>query len=260
MNRKLNITTDIKTKRNRGCQSRFTTVCILADKFGSRMKSYGPTPLLDVSGSLLIDCQIRSVMSVFKNCEIIICAGADALKLHGHIRSNHANKNIRIVENQIFKNSNSCESLRLCLNNTMNTNVFIVCGDVLFTPKDVTGIKHKGSFIVSQSNLAGCNFEIGASFVNYNDVRNLQFGIENLTWSEIAYVSGEAEIYELKRFLSSIESKNKFVFEGINHLIKRGYKFKSFETKWSGMVKINNAKTLQKVQWQHDSGDRRLFG
>ena len=253
------ITTDIKTKKNSGCQGKFTTVCILSDKFGNRMKSYGPTALLDLSGSLLIDCQISSILSVFKNCEIIICSGADTDRLHSHIRDKYNNLNIRIVENQIFNHSNTCESLRLCLNNTLNKNLFVVCGDVLFTPKDIAGIKHKGSFIVSQSSLSGCNFEVGASHINYNDVKNLQFGIEGMVWSEVAYVSGDNQVADLRKFLSSIESKNKFVFEALNYLMKRGHSFKSFETKWSGMIKLNNAKTLQRVQWQHDGGDRRLF-
>ena len=101
--------------------SDFVTFIILCDIPGYRMKSYGPSCLLQIGNHRLIDLQLKNIQSLFENYEIILCIGFDAELTIKYIRQKHNDQNIRIIENQLYEKYNSCESLRLSLNNTNNS-------------------------------------------------------------------------------------------------------------------------------------------
>ena len=71
----------------------------------------------------LIDIQIEAIQKIFPLYEIIVCVGFDSEKVCKYIRQKYRNINIRIVENQIFSNSNSSESTRIALNNISNDKI-----------------------------------------------------------------------------------------------------------------------------------------
>ena len=118
--------TSVKKSRKNLQNKDFISVVLLCDSPGYRMKSYGPIPLITINNQRLIDIQISIIESAFPNCEIILCLGFDAEKIYKYIRSKHSDKNIRIVENQLYDISNSCESLRLSLNNIYNEKNFYI--------------------------------------------------------------------------------------------------------------------------------------
>jgi choline kinase len=211
-----------------------------------------------MGGTCLLDIQIQAVQAVFKNYDIIICVGAEPKRVYDYVREYHKNKNIRIVENQLFQNSNSCESLRLCINNTDSNNLFIMEGDVLISHNNIYDIDIDKSFIITQDSGNDSGFEVGVS-INSNNVENLQYGIENHTWAGVAHVKGVKQVEELRTCLSAIDFKNKFLFEALNSNISKGHKMQACQTDWGRMVKVNTAKTLRRVQWDYDNGNRRLF-
>ena len=97
------------------------SIVLLSEKAGYRMKSYGPTALMKIGNSRIIDVQLQSIKSSFKKFEIIICCGFGCDKIAKYVRENYPDCNIRVVENQVHHHSNSCESVRLCLNNISNS-------------------------------------------------------------------------------------------------------------------------------------------
>ena len=86
--------------------SGLASIVLLCDKAGKRMKSYGPTPLVEIAGRKLIDLQIESIRAVFRDFEIIIACGFESEKIIRYVRKHYANINIRIVENQVYHHSN----------------------------------------------------------------------------------------------------------------------------------------------------------
>ena len=116
------------------------------------MKAYGPTSLIPIKNSKLLDYHLKYISDVFPKNEIVICTGFNADRVEKYIRTNYANQNIRIVENQIFEDTNSCESLRLCLNNTNNNNILIINGGVFFYKDAISKIDTKKSCILVEKN------------------------------------------------------------------------------------------------------------
>ena len=118
----LDRTTSVKSKQVED----LVTFIIIADSPLHRMKSYGPVSLIQINKEKLIDYQIKSIKKSYKNYEIILCLGFESMKVEKYIRVKHKNINIRIVENQTYNQTNSCESLRIALNNTQNNKIFII--------------------------------------------------------------------------------------------------------------------------------------
>ena len=146
------------TERNRK-NIELVTIVLLSEKAGYRMKSYGPTPLLNVGGRLLIDLQIDAIKSVFRNFELIICCGFDSEKIIKHIRNKYHRENIRVVENQLHQHSNCCESMRLSLNNTSNSRVLVCNGNLIFNKDLLTLVDYKKSHIILDSTLDNSELE-----------------------------------------------------------------------------------------------------
>ena len=195
----------------------FITIVILCDSEPYRMKSYGPISLLDINGEKLIDIQISYIKKFFKNNEIIICAGNSADKIHKYIKCKHKNLNIRIVENQNFNNSNSVESLRICLNNTLNNKILIFSGDLIINDC-LSLIDYKKNSIIIESNPCE-NLDIGVNIDENNKANYFSYGASKI-WSEIIYFNGDDSIECLRKCISTNYNKNKFIFEILNDIIK----------------------------------------
>ena len=114
------------------------------------MQSYGAIPLIPFRRKRLIDLQINSIKNVFNNFEVIICVGYDADKVCKYIKSKYQNLNIRIVENQLYDNSNSCEGVRLCLNNINNNKVIILDGSLLLDIETLYDMDTQKSYILTE--------------------------------------------------------------------------------------------------------------
>jgi hypothetical protein len=224
----------------------FFTIVILGENHGYRMKSYGPLPLIKIyNNQSLIERQINAIKSSFVNFEIILCTGYEATKTISFIREKFSDINIRIVENQIHYNSNCCESARLCLNNTTNSNIIICGGGVVLFPSQLSAIDFSYSTVLTQSQIDDSNFEIGVIHNNGN-FEQFSLGIKNEYWTEIIYLCGSNTINRFSSIISNVEYKNRFLFEAINDLSKH-VKIKVQKNTEKPIVKINNAKTLKRI-------------
>lgn len=234
--------TSARTKKN--VDSDLYTFLLIADSPGYRMKSYGPTSLITFKNKKLIDIQIEAIKKSFKNFEIIICGGFDIDKIYKYIKNNYKNLNIRIVENQLFNNSNSCESMRLGLNNTNNDKIYIIDGCLLIY-SDLFNCNQKKSFVYIEENPCE-NLEVGINLDEENKIEQFAFGGSKI-WSEILFL-GDKDILEyVRKTVHNIDFKNKFIFESLNEVIKNNYDL-SYVINKTPIKKINNIKTYHGIK------------
>lgn len=195
------------------------TFVLIADSPIYRMKSYGPASLMPINNYKLIDYQINSIKKSCKNYEIILCLGYETNKVFRYVKNNHKNSNVRIIENQNYTNTNSCESLRLSLNNTLNDKIFIIDGNLFFTSDDIV-IKNNNSY----SNMAytipkiNDNFEVGVNINANNQVEFFSFGAQQ-SWLEMIYLGKSSAINSLSRIINNETYSKKFTFEAFNELL-----------------------------------------
>lgn len=220
------------------------TVILLCDYPGYRMKSYGPLPLIQIQDNRLIDLQINAIKTSIPNYEIILCVGFDSEKISKYIRYKYKNLNIRIVENQLFSQSNSNESARLGLNNTLNNKILICDGNLLLNNDALLTIDYHSSCVLIEKHPCE-NLEVGVNINEKNEAQYFSFGAYK-TWSEIFFLHNETNI-ELFKKIVSYQEKTKFIFESINEMLKENIVIKCIENS-SPIKKINNIKTYHLIK------------
>lgn len=236
--------TSPKAKKTISKNDDLVTVILLCDSPGYRMKSYGPTSLVSIANKKLIDIQIEAIKQTFPNFEIILCIGFDAEKICKYIKNKYINLNIRLVENQLFKNSNSCEAARLALNNTNNSKVILCDGNLLLNSNTLSMMHGVNSCVLIESTPC-VNLEIGLNIDEKNQVQYFSFGAYKI-WSEIIFLDNYEIIETFRKIISGLEYKNKFIFEALNELIKTKHKLQCL-TNTSSIKKINNIKTYHAI-------------
>lgn len=243
-NKKQSIKSYEKHKENKK-QPELITIILLCDSPGYRMKSYGPLSLVTINNIKLIDIQIAAIKQTFTNFELIICLGFDSDKVCKYVRSKYTDINIRFIENQLYNSSNSCESLRLSLNNTFNNKVLICDGNLLLNHKCLSNINVENSCALVEKNPCD-TLEIGLNIDENNKIQHFSFGATKI-WSEILFLNGEEIIESLRRIIVNYESKTRFIFEAINELINMKYIIHCI-TNNSKIMKINNIKTYHNIK------------
>lgn len=225
------------------------TVILLCDLPGYRMKSYGPTSLIKIHNKYLLDIQINAIKKSFANYEIIICLGFEGEKIAKYIRSKYKDSNIRLVENQLYNNCNSCEGIRIGINNTFNDKLLIIDGSLVFSNKVLSLVDTNHTCAITEK-YPSENLEIGININVKNNAQHFSFGAYK-TWSEIFFLLGHECIESLRKFLNNIESKKKFSFEAINEVIKNEHDILCIENKIP-IYKINNIKTYHSIRTNNE--------
>jgi hypothetical protein len=238
----------LTTKKQSNKQQKYTdfvTFIILCDIPGYRMKSYGPSCLLQIGKTKLIDHQLSIINDTFENFEILLCLGfeSDIAIKYIYQNKNKQYYNIRMIENQLFEQYYSCESLRLALNATNSKQVFIVDGSLLINKDTFKNIILQENVIFSQKDQD--NFEISFNINENKEVEHMSFGASTV-WIDMLYINNDG-IDQLKDLLSTGNYKNKFIFEAINELIKLKIQFKPHKIK-NNIRKINNIKSYNEVR------------
>ena len=219
---------------------------LLAENHGYRMKSYGPISLVRVGKKTLIERQMEAIKASFVNYEVIISSGFETSKIYNFVKKTFGTKErIRIVENQIYFHSNCCESIRLCLNNVMNTNIVVCGGGVLLTPEYLSSIDLKTPSMLFQDQQRGEEFEIGV-IDNHSKLEGLSLAVCDKRWTELTYLTGESLVQSFYNTVSNPEYKNRFLFEAINSWSGRR-KVHTQKNQGSPIIKINTIKTLKRV-------------
>ena len=159
------------------------SVAFLSAGAGSKIKSYEPRCLLKIQDKTLIERQENVINNFFKKPETLIVVGCQA----GRVIKKLQNR-IRIVENQLYNETNSSESLRLAFNNSVHENFMFIHGDIHFNIQTLDVCYEKSFLIVDSKGMIKGN-EIGVTTVN-NKASILSYGL-HLKWCQIAFFTGE---------------------------------------------------------------------
>lgn len=229
--------TNIKKIKNQK-EDEDITVALLCAGIGNKIKSYEPRSLLKIDNKTLIDHQIKNIKEVFKYPDIICVTGCYANKVIRKIK-----KAVRIVENQLYENTNSSESLRLAFNNSTNSKFLFIHGDIHFNPQSLN-VDFNESFIITDSSQMIKADEVGVTIVD-NKASVLSYGLKT-KWAQIAYFTGK-EHKILSGILQKFENqdKKKLSFEVINDVINAGGRFHCYEPQKMKLLEIDRIKDIR---------------
>lgn len=237
----------ITTPNAKGNQSNeLVTVILLAENYGYRMKSKGALSLVEIKGKSLLEIQIQAIKAVFTNFEIILCCGYDSKSVYEFIQKRMKNVNVRIVENQVYENSNCCETTRIALNNTLNEKIIVMNGGLLISASHLKAIDTQKTCILSQANKKMEDFEVGV-VENESLVQNMSLGIKERRWLDFLFLSGKKNVEIFYNIVSSIDFKNRFLFEAINELIQN-IQVENVDIRTTRMCKVDSIKSLKRVE------------
>jgi len=208
-------------------------VIILAEEMGYRMKSYGPKCLIETKTGTILSDQIKTIQKVFHDPDIVLLTGFQADKI-----VKKSPKGIRIVENQLYQDTNSVEGLRLCFNNMSNNSILIISGDLIFNEHALNSIANEGSCVIIDSKNRISNDEIGVS-TNNDRILNFAYGLDSI-WCGIVFLQGK-ELQMAKNFCTRDNSKM-CSFEMLNYVINSGGKIRHIEPQNLNIAKISSVK------------------
>lgn len=238
--------TEIQVDKSKKCNKNdLVSVILLGENHGYRMKSYGPISLIKVGNKTVLEHQVEIITGTFPKVEILLCCGFDANKVSSFVRNKLYGVNIRILENQLFNNSNCCESVRLCLNNTMNDKIIICNGELIFNHYHLEQLSLEQSSVLSQEQNPDKNLDVNI-ISNNGCVENMSLGLMSSYWCEMMSLVDEKNIRQFMKILSPPEYKNKLLFEAINDLSDKT-NIKVVDILKPPVKKINNIKSFKKA-------------
>ena len=231
-------TTSITKNAEKKGKDRSTTIVILSAGTGSRIKSYEPRSLLRIGNRSLIEHQINTISQCFDSPEIISVVGCHASKVIKKTRGK-----VRVVENQLYDDSNSSESLRLAFNNTLNENILFMHGDLYFN-EHTLDVNYDKSFVIIDSKNQIKEHEIGVTICD-NKLSIMSYGLPT-KWAQIAYFTAR-EHRILKSIFQKYENqdKKKLSFEVINMVLAAGGKFECYEPQNMSIVEIDRIRDIK---------------
>jgi len=215
------------------------SVAILAAGCGNKIKSYEPRSLLKIQGKPLIEHQLSTINNYFKNeAETITVVGCHANKVIKKVKNE-----TRIVENQIYNDTNSSESLRLAFNNSSSPNFMFFHGDIFFNEACID-VDYSKSFIIIDTEKLIKDHEIGITEID-NKLSIMSYGLPT-KWAQIAFFKGK-EHSLLASVLNKFENKDKkkLSFEIINSIIEMGGSFNCYEPKEKKLIEIDRIKDIR---------------
>lgn len=236
-----------KTRKPSKKYDEFITFVLLHGQSIQRFKKSEPACFAKIGRQYLIDKQILAIDRKFNNYEIIVSLGNCSDILHEHIIKNHSNKQIRIIENKNYETTNSCETARLCLNNTTNDKLCIMDGNLFFESKIFDGCDFSNSFAMLNDKEEE-SLEIRAN-TNNKEIKFFCYGASK-PWCEIVFMNGKNIIYDLHNILKSKNFRKKFLFEAMNEIVRIHNVSGKINKKH--IAKIKNIRTYNKIRSQYE--------
>lgn len=213
-------------------------IAILSAGIGNRIKSYEPRSLLKIGNKTLIEHQISVINNSFQFPEIVGVFGYSIDKVIKRIRGQ-----IRIIENQLYQDTNTAESLRLAFNSTTKESLLFLHGDLYFNLDTLQNLDYSKSFLLMDTKNSLNDKEVGVTVCD-NKATILSYGLP-VKWCQIAYVTGR-EYKILRHIFQKFNSNQKKMlsFEVINHMITMGAVFHCYEPSDMFILEIDCIKDI----------------
>ena len=212
------------------------SIIIPAAGTGSRMKSYGPKPLIKIGNQSIISRQIDILKKSFYCPEIVVVSGYESCKV-----MNSLPRNIVNVENENYDNTNVSRSLALGLRACTRDKVLVVYGDLLFNAETFKNVNLSSSSLFIDKSGFMTKDEVGCNISN-KKIQYLIPDIEN-KWAQIMYLKG-AELDIFSKNVFDRDNDRKFGFEIINRCIEFGAKFDIITPNNMRVTDIDTSKDL----------------
>jgi choline kinase len=192
-------------------------------------------PLVSVRGDCLIDTQIKTIRDNYEESDILIVAGFLSSDVIEYVLSKYSN--IRIVENNQYKNTSSLASLKAGINATLENDTFVIHGDRLFDAASLK-INNGQSSILSHKTIKR-NRNIGISFAD-SSLLNIEYGLP-CVWSEMIFIAKKD--YQYFKKMTNFSAKSKIYT--IPDLIRRSSDKIKFSTVYDESIEIIQIKEIR---------------
>ncbi len=213
-------------------------VIILAAGAGSRTKSYEPRCLLKYNNKVILDSQVEIIKNRFTKSEITVVGGIEGYKIVKRLE-----KDMRFVENQIHEDSNSGESLKLGINNSILDNILFLHGDLVFSESILNKIDMDKSCLLIDNSGKIEEKEVGVTVVD-GRATVLSYNLPT-KWCQIAYLS-QNETNILRKLLVRTDFNTRYLltFEIINKMIEFGASFDCIDIEDGFIKEIDSLKDI----------------
>lgn len=213
-------------------------VIILAAGAGSRTKSYEPRCLLKYNNKVILDSQVEIIRNRFTKSEITVVGGIEGYKIVKRLE-----KNMRFVENQIHEDSNSGESLKLGVNNSILDNILFLHGDLVFSENILNRIDMDKSCLLIDNSGKIEEKEVGVTVVD-GKATVLSYNLPT-KWCQIAYLSqNETNILRKLLVRTDFNTRHLLTFEIINKMIEFGASFDCIDIEDGFIKEIDSLKDI----------------
>ena len=219
-------------------------ILLFTESHGYRMKNYGAVQLTKINGLCLIDHQIKALKSRFKNFTIILSCGFESSRIWRHLKNNYSNLDVRLIENPLYRTTNSCESIRLAIMNTNSKNMLVCSSANIFEKRHLDQLSFSDTSIFCQR-LENNKTDLKVYKGNDNSIK-LDFGVGDLCWTEMLYLDGEKSVNDFYSIIDCEEYKSKFLFEAINKLSQR-HRINIYENIHKQIIKLDSAVKLKEI-------------
>lgn len=208
-------------------------VILLSAGMGDRISKKGSRSLYKIEDTRLIDHQVDTIKGKFPEADIISVLGFQANKV---LRQRHSN--CRIVENQLFEQTATGESLRLAFNNACSDKLLIIHGDLFFDSSAFDTLNFSHSSVITaemEQDEVGIVSDGGLA-------TNFAYGLPN-KWGQIAFIMGN-ELKILNDLLNKTNCSKLWTFEILNKVIENKGVLHCYHSD-SKIIEIDNPKDIQ---------------
>jgi|688.fasta_scaffold344974_3 bifunctional N-acetylglucosamine-1-phosphate-uridyltransferase/glucosamine-1-phosphate-acetyltransferase GlmU-like protein len=186
-----------------------TAYLLLSAGIGRSMKTKGAKSLLEYDGISVLQHQIRTIRSSDDKADICIVVGFQCNK----VVKAALQESVRIVYNHKYESTGQSESIKIGLNSTNKTDIFVIHGDVVFNSAAIK--KTKISHVVLENSTD--KRKVGLCH-NSLSLVGMSYGIDN-KWGQIAYFNSK-DFSTLKDLANTCKS-NMSTYELINEMITK---------------------------------------
>lgn len=166
-------------------------------------------PLMKINKTqTIIDNQIQTINNTYSNNEIILVSGFEHNRLVEHIHNKSYN-NIRIIENQAYKDSSVIDGWRIGMNACVPENTYIIHGDRIFTSNCISN-NNEHNFLITHTSDKH-NYNLGILSKHDNELMNVSYGLPNV-WSEIFFLN-KTNFLDAKEVLNNCEKYKLYSIE-----------------------------------------------
>jgi len=218
-------------------------VIIPAAGIGKRMKSKGPKGLLPIHhGMSILEVQVRTILKVYPNADIIIVGGFECDKIRDTLWGHFP---VRVVYNPNYETTNVTHSVSIGLSAMLPGPLLILHGDLVFNEQTIQGLAGKHSSLL----VAGNQLESTEVGIGQQDdiVTTLSYALSS-KWGQMAYLQDKELDLFLKVAWNYRISSQWFLYEALNHVIDKGGRFLAHQPANAKLVEIDRYSDLMKAK------------